>query len=737
MAVEYVTITHPTYTNYKMHISKTFNQDEPFKYTVSGNTGTMPQGTISYHSNSTRTSPYYSVQSECTEITIDNSIALDSYTEWYPTVRLACYVVSAGERFTIGICCRGVNEAGNTFDATYHITRTRGAYDCSITGSSTQSAHYNVSTEGYFTYLPSTISGIDCFPIMTSSSASGDLWIDTTLPVFPDYTTAELFIKNGGEDYTDCLNVGGNNFDLETKLYYIYNKKGQANLFYGNVTETSGTPVWRCMRFYANARPCFYMTDDTGFAMSLMASRIVSSIGVAGPPYYIDYINESEWREGELYYTDGFYGDIDKYKKSFAKVPTNGVYTYGLTCDTNIPVFANQEDAEEYLENPEDEDALSKSLNYGDISQFYNPTNPTGEADTGTEFGQVYTRGFFSRQYILNQTGLAEISNNLFSVGTGSVWETLKKGIELYGDTPFESVQSCIYYPVALDSMFSGGIGSTNSVFFGSYQMVLENSIAYQISFPNGHFDLGTFTLRRRYNNWRDYEPYCRCYLYLPYCGTFQLDLARYYNKVTTIRYFVDTRSGSCIACLVAGASSTGGHLIDYFNGQMGVQMPITMTDFSRYANNQISTLLGGVQGEKPILQNMTSTLGMLSQAGTGGAGVPMAIGAGAIATMANASKTMYDLTQNNINSYNKTVGGSTSMLNEYLPQRATFLFEYQEAIDSPNELLLQGLPSNASGMLANFSGYLEVESINLVCPIATENEKRSIINQLKAGVIL
>ena len=76
-------------------------------------------------------------------------------------------------------------------------------------------------------------------------------------------------------------------------------------------------------------------------------------------------------------------------------------------------------------------------------------------------------------------------------------------------------------------------------------------------------------------------------------------------------------------------------------------------------------------------------------------------------------------------------------MLNEYLPQRATFLFEYQETIESPNELLLQGLPSNASGTLANFSGYLEVESINLICPIATENEKRSIINQLKAGVIL
>lgn len=570
-----------------------------------------------------------------------------------------------------------------------------------------------------------------------NSDTDATFEIEADFPIFDSEEHWRAYILSGGTDTTGCINIG-EDFDIDdTKLYYIYNKKGQANIFYGNVKETSGSPVWRSMKFYANGRPCFYMTDDTGFGMTLMASRVVSSIGVAGQPYYLDYIDESEWREGELYYTDGFYGDIDKYKTAFAKIPTNGVYTYGLTCDTNIPVFANQDDAEEYLENPDDEDVLEKALNYGDISQFYNPTNPTGYPDTGTEFGQVYTRGFFSRQYILNQTGLAEISNQLFSVGTGSVWETLKKGVELYGDSPSECVQSCIYYPVPLDSMFSGGIGSTNSVFFGSYQMVLENSIAYQIHFPNGHFDLGSFTLRRRYNNWRDYEPYCRCYLYLPYCGTFQLDLARYYNKVTTIRYFVDTRSGSCIACLISGASSTGGHLLDYFNGQMGVQMPITMTDFSRYANNQINTLLGGIQGEKPILQNMTSTLGMLSQAGTGGAGVPMAVGAGVIATMANASKTMYDLTQNNINSYNKTVGGSTSMLNEYLPQRATFLFEYQETIDSPNELLLQGLPSNASGMLSNFSGYLEVESINLVCPIATENEKRSIINQLKAGVIL
>ena len=712
-------------------ISQSFNTDDEIKFDDNGDTRV---GKFKWASHVLRTSPNFSINSESDEFEIYAHIDFDgSYTDWYPTVRIAGYF----ENGYIHFACRGVNASGNTFDATYRVTRTRTAYSFTYSGnlSGTQNNVEDSFSTGIY---PADISGmgVNTYDRLSGSSVTGNCVIDTDIPIFATYNDYNNYVLSGGTDFTGCLNIGGNDYEEGvTQLYHVYCKRSNANVFYGNVTPT-GSPSWRSMRFYANKPPVFVMTEANSFAMVLQASKVVSSIGVSGEPYYIDYVPESQWREGELYYTDGFYADIDRYKKCFHNIPTNSSYYLALSLDTNIYVFSNQEDADDYLDNPEDEDAQQKAINYEQVSQYKELVNPTGQPINNIEMGQVYTRGFFSRQYILNQTGMAEVSNALFSTGVGSLWDAIKQGVEAYGDSPIESVQSCMYFPVDLTQVFSGGIGATNSVFFGSYQLTLENATVYQILFPNGHYDLGQVTIRRKTNTWRDYAPYTRCYVYLPYCGTFELDLARYYGKTVTIRYYIDTRTGGCLCCLLANGGD-GVKLIDYFNGQMGVQMPITLTDFGRYANQQIQTLLGGIQGEKPILNNGINMAEMLINNNTAGTGMGLVAGASLIATGVNAGKTVYDLTQNNINSFNKTVGGSSSMLNEYLPQRVTFIFEYQESMEVEYEKMLQGLPSNSSGLLSSFSGYLECESVNLVCGTATANEKAQIVQALKNGVIL
>ena len=219
----------------------------------------------------------------------------------------------------------------------------------------------------------------------------------------------------------------------------------------------------------------------------------------------------------------------------------------------------------------------------------------------------------------------------------------------------------------------------------------------------------------------------------MPYVATVELDIARYIGKNVNVKYYFDTRTGACLACLFAN-----GVLTDYYNGQMGVTMPITLTDYSAYANAQIQTLLGGGNSLKRGAQTIGQSGMSMVESGVGiGATAVGLAPVGAVVAGASATKTLYGMTQNNINNFNKTTGGSSSMLNEYLPQEVCFIFEIQDADETPLHNTLLGHPTNASGALSNFAGYLEVDAVNLQCGIATENERNEIISMLKSGVII
>ena len=76
-------------------------------------------------------------------------------------------------------------------------------------------------------------------------------------------------------------------------------------------------------------------------------------------------------------------------------------------------------------------------------------------------------------------------------------------------------------------------------------------------------------------------------------------------------------------------------------------------------------------------------------------------------------------------------------MINQYLPQYAMFIFEYMEIDESDYLNELYGRPTNKSGTIGSFSGYLEADDIMLICPIATDNERQEIIDLVRAGIYI
>lgn len=409
-----------------------------------------------------------------------------------------------------------------------------------------------------------------------------------------------------------------------------------------------------------------------------------------------------------------------------------GTFSYALSeWNTDVPMWDDEEDAQEYIDGTKD---ISESSNWSNISSQYPPSNYTGIDDDVTEMGEVFTRPFFSQQYICGVGALHEISNAFFDTDSGGITgivDDIIKGLRMYGQDVSQAVQGLMFFPIDLTQIFTN-VQTQNYIYFGGYQFNMQNTVA-KIIYPNGYYDFGSFVLKPSFNSYRDHSPYTRLYCFLAYIGWIELDVDRYLGKTVSIRYYIDTRTGGCLACLFAN-----GVLTDYANGQIGVQMPITVTSYTEYANAQLQTLLTFGNGQSQNASNIASMGGQLAQVGvSGGAIATASVGLGAVGLGIGATKTLYGLTQNNINNFNKTKGGSTGMLNMFLPQECMFLFEIQDADETSNERSLQGYPSNASGQLQSFSGYLEVDSVNLVCGGATDNEKAEIIAQLKSGVII
>lgn len=403
-----------------------------------------------------------------------------------------------------------------------------------------------------------------------------------------------------------------------------------------------------------------------------------------------------------------------------------GVFDAALSMgNTTIPIFDSEVNAQGYINGSVD---IESALNWDRISGEYPLSNKTGDEDSQTIFGSVFTRSIFTQQYMCNVTAVQDIANALYDTSNGGLWENIKKGVEMFGDSPIESVINLTYYPLNLHNVFTQA-ESAPDIYFGGYKHTLRQGSASKILYPDGYFSCGTVVLKRSTNTYKDFPPYTRIFADIPYCGSYEIDPAKYYGKTTELRYYIDTRAyGACVACLIAD-----GHLVDQWNGQLGVGLPMTLTDYSSYANAQIQTLLGNggqaVSGGLDVAQGAAQASSAAGLA-LGAAGVA---GFGAVA----GAKTIYGLSQNNINKFNKTRGGSTGMLNQYLPQKAVFTIEIQEEDIPSNFYQLQGGASNAGGMVGSFSGYLEVDQIKLNMPGATENEKAKARALLMGGVFI
>ena len=424
--------------------------------------------------------------------------------------------------------------------------------------------------------------------------------------------------------------------------------------------------------------------------------------------------NGTDWTEtNALYWTNFISSD---------KHSIDNIEYYSAYFATNIPIFSDEAQTLDYFNGTI---GIEEALNYNQISANIPKDVLLGESiDSLMNLNQTSLVGAFCGRYALNRTILAEMSNNFFN-DDGSIVDRILDGLKLFGNKPIEAVIDLTYYPFDLTQYATSS--PQNYIYFGSYKMDTTSGV-YKIVNLNTIIDCGSVNYPVTYGNYRDYEPYTECYLYLPYCGMQKLDIAKYIGKTINIQYGVDITTGLCEAYILAD-----GRLTDRFNGQMGVKQFLSSMDATQYASmltNGLASSVGGMAaiglGAGMILTGASATLPVLGAVN----GIGAVVGGAGLYVMG-----MQKLGQGATGTQYQTSGGASSMLNQFDIQFPYFMFVYSETYLC-DDVNIVGKPTNVSGSVGSFRGFLKCAEVDLKTT-ATYNENGMIEDLLRSGVYI
>lgn len=630
------------------------------------------------------------------------------------------------------------NPDSNTSESCTHIPNNNGQHYCLwVDDEGGQLGFYPEDLSGGFSYTYTTQGGSSGTESDQAKIFYGAYWnkptgqivesilASTNIPIFETYSEAAAYYNTSNEaarlEYIKehALNYSESMNTQDTQDYYIFNTYDTCDIELGIVKYTGGNPIGRFEIFKANSEPCLYFIDEEnscelGLVYSDVVGSVYSSINKQ------DVINKQfdpdDWTVGNLFYTGPFYHPL--------QYLPDGSYTIGVTFDTNIYIAHDRNQAIGYLNGtvpPED------LYNYGSVGNPQIASNETGTKELTTTFGGNESENVFSHDYMMSRSELATIGGKFFDT---SIVSALLDGLKLYGNAnPMESVLGCLYFPFDLSSVCPDYTAVTD-IYFGSYKM--ENVSANKIKHRSGYKEMGSTFIKPTFYNWLDYKA-MHIYLYLAYIGFVELDINKYLNKWLKIIYMVDIHSGECEVSLLAD-----GLLMDTYSGQIGIKQPITYNDLATYFQSQITALRNGVMS---VVGGPIAGAGTGAQIGSSGGPYGMLAGAVTGASLGQMVGNANGMWQGWKAAHTKpplfSKGGYSSEIGANMPQYCFLVFMYNDVEIPSNLLELYGKPSNKSGYVGNFSGFLSTNYVRLQCPTATDEEKAEIVSLLNSGIYI
>lgn len=334
----------------------------------------------------------------------------------------------------------------------------------------------------------------------------------------------------------------------------------------------------------------------------------------------------------------------------------------------------------------------------------------------------VQTSGQLQDNYTNSNNGPSNIPNTDIKGGLYTLWhpsaDNLQKlGAFLYGGTTQGTIASIIGDPInAIIQLTEWAVTPVDGPVKSP---VICNIGATELKMPTipnqfMQFDCGTIEIPREYHDFRDYEPYTRLNLFLPFVGdvTISTNDCITPHKIHVI-YNIDFLSG--VACAEVLVDEDVRYA---YQAAMCAAVPVTSSDASRLIASiigaAVGTVGGGVMGG---IVGGTAGSRMTARALIGGVSDVAISPINGIQTQRTGS-----------------ISANTGLLGEMKPY---VLVTRPISVVADQYKSLLGQPYQLDGTLGSQKGFVKVREVHLDGITATEAEKTEIERLLKEGVIL
>ena len=345
-------------------------------------------------------------------------------------------------------------------------------------------------------------------------------------------------------------------------------------------------------------------------------------------------------------------------------------------------------------------------------------------SDMGTQNKRVEMADgeYTARSYLLQHHDLSELNYLLTS-------STFLQDAKLLFNKPSEYILSLRYYPIKFDELLqiTTPLDRKVQIMFGGKQYTdvlgipLHRYDEYTLTFTSSRLKIDEY-----YGDFLDYDDATtKIEIYIPYIGYRTLPTAFVMGRYIDVTYTIDFFSGQLTAYVLAYDSmltTEEGYLIDFFNTQIGIDVPLGSTNASDIARNNLN--LG--------ISSYFTALGI-------GTGIALKDSKSLLAGIKGIGNVANSAINNNVKHFTPSSTNATACGNLHMNTKLHVKITRIEALLPTNYIAINGLPLENTVALDTLSGYTEIGIIYFDANGSDiyNDEINEIVTLLQQGVIL
>ena len=235
------------------------------------------------------------------------------------------------------------------------------------------------------------------------------------------------------------------------------------------------------------------------------------------------------------------------------------------------------------------------------------PPSPENTYNTQTVFNSIGDLATMTKRYVINASAVQQLAASLWSIssalsdGGTDFTDLTDKYIDMFlTNNPIDAIVSLQRYPMSIPKVSATTIklGKTDTG-IAAYEM--EKTAYFYLFYGS--------TINPKFgDSFLDYEPYTKMELYIPFCGTIQLNPADIIGRTLNVQLVVDFTTGTATGFIMSDDL-----VIETVNGNIAIDIPVTGTQAVTVAS-QLNNAIANKANR--TLESQSASLGNVSIGG-------------------------------------------------------------------------------------------------------------------------